>query len=116
MRESLTKPERIRSKTDFKSIFNTSDSVGCRGAKMLFRINNLGYSRFGVTLRKNYGNSVQRNYARRVLKELYRTHKTSLNDSFDILVILYPGSDSYQERQEQFIRLLKRADIAKITE
>lgn len=116
MRESLTKTERIRSKADFQSIFKNSSSAHCRGAKMLYRINELDHCRFGVTLRKHYGNSVQRNYARRVMKEIFRTHKDLYKENFDILIILYPGKNSYQDRQEQFFKLLQRADIAKMVE
>lgn len=114
MRESLTKQERIRKKSDFKRIFSSSESVGCRGAKMFFKENGLGYCRFGVTLRRHYGNAVERNYARRLVKEIFRTNKEMLSSSYDILLVLYPQSDSLESRKAQYFKLLRRANIAKM--
>jgi len=68
-------------------------------------------SRFAVTLVRKYGNAVKRNYARRVLKEIYRNTKQNLPGGIDLIVVLYPGDFSFHERERQFMELIRRADF-----
>ena len=111
MKRSLTKKEIIRKQSDFKKIFASGSISKCRGAKILFLQNSLPYNRFAVTLVRKYGNSVERNYSKRVLREIYRTEKEQLKRSFDIVVVLYPGDYSFQERLKQYKILVKRANL-----
>lgn len=112
MKRNLTRNERIRTKSDFKNIFATSDSRSCRGAKILFLKNGRNYSRFGVTFQRNFGNAVQRNWSKRIFREIYRNSKNNIKDGFDILFILYRGNFVFSEREEQFFLLIDRADLA----
>ena len=66
---------------------------------------------FAVTLVRKYGNSVERNYSKRVLREIYRNEKNSIRTSFDIVIVLYPGDYSFRERYDQFQVLIKRANL-----
>ena len=114
MRRSLTRSERLKSKADFARVFDQPDfRSGCRGAKLIARCNGLETGRFAVTLVRKFGNAVQRNYARRVLKEIYRNTKQDLPNGYDIIVVLYSGDYSYLEREQQFMKLIRRAGFAK---
>ena len=113
MRTSLTRSERLKSKADFARVFNQPDyKSGCRGAKLVAKRNGLETGRFAVTTVRKFGNAVQRNYARRILKEIYRKSKQDLPTGFDIIVILFPGDYGYHEREQQFTKLFRRAKIA----
>ena len=104
----------MKSKADFALVFDNTDfRSACRGAKLVARRNDLQIDRFAVTLVRKFGNAVQRNYARRVLKEIYRNTKQDLPTGYDIIVVLYPGDYSYHEREQQVTRLIRRADFAK---
>ena len=111
MKKSLTKKEILRKKSDLKRIFASGFNCKYRGAKILFLQNSLPYNRFAVTLVRKYGNSVERNYSKRVLREVYRNEKHSIRASFDIVIVLYPGNYSFQERYNQFRVLIKRANL-----
>lgn len=114
MRKSLTRAERLKSKADFALVFNNVDvKSACRGAKLVARKNGFEINRFAVTLVRKFGNAVQRNYARRILKEIYRNTKQDLPTGYDIIVVLYSGDYNYHEREQQFIKLIRRAGIAK---
>ena len=114
MRKSLTRAERLKSKTDFALVFKQADiRSACRGAKLLVRFNDLEINRFAVTMVRKFGNAVQRNYARRVFKEIYRNTKQDLPTGYDIIVVLYSGDYNYHEREQQFTKLIRRAGIAK---
>ncbi len=113
MRRSLTRSERLSSKADFARVFDKAEiRSACRGAKLIARSNGLETGRFAVTLVRKFGNAVQRNYARRVLKEIYRNTKQDLPTGYDIIVVLYSGDYDYQEREQQFTKLIRRADFA----
>lgn len=113
MRRSLTRSERLKSNADFARVFDNPDvRSGCRGAKLVAKRNGLESGRFAVTLVRKFGNAVQRNYSRRVLKEIYRNTKQDLPTGYDIIVVLYSGDYGYLEREQQFMNLIRRADFA----
>ncbi len=106
------KKERIKHSRDFSQVFKKPDfRASCRGGKLLAKRNNLGFCRFGVTTVKKYGNSVKRNYARRILKEIYRKSKMLFSENVDIVVVLFPENDNYHERKRQFMTLVRRAKL-----
>ncbi len=111
MKKSLTKKEILRKKSDLKRIFASGSNCKCRGAKILFLQNSFPYNRFAVTLVRKYGNSVERNYSKRVLREVFRNEKNNIKGCFDIVIVLYPGDYSFQERYDQFKVLIKRANL-----
>jgi ribonuclease P protein component len=111
MKRNLTRDERIGKGSDFKRIFASAASSSCRGAKIFFTQNEKGYNRLGVTLRRKYGNAVQRNYARRIMKDIYRNNKDAIKQGFDIILIIYPGEYSFRDREEQFRLLLRRSGL-----
>lgn len=112
MRKSLTRSERLKSKADFTRVFNQPDfRAGCRGAKLVAKQNGLGYGRFAVTTVRKYGNAVERNYARRVLREIYRNAKQDLPIGLDIIIVLFTGEFGYHEREQQFKKLIRRAEF-----
>ncbi len=70
-------------------------------------------SRFAVVVRKDYGSAVERNKARRRLKELFRKSKPWLRGSFDIIVFVRPELKklSFQEMGREWIKTLREGGI-----
>ena len=52
-----------------------------------YRTNRLGRNRLGITATKKIGNAVERNRARRVLKEAYRLLEPALPRGLDIVLV-----------------------------
>lgn len=111
MRRSLTKTERLGKLTDIKRTFASGKRFSVPGAKLVFVDNELDFSRFMVTLVRNYGNSVERNRAKRLAREIYRINKHRLKPGFDIAVIFFPDKDEYVNRETQMIRLFRKAGL-----
>ncbi len=111
MRKSLTKKERLRRKGDISLLFSSAESVTVKGMKLLYRKNGDSFNRILVTLIRKYGNAVQRNRAKRVLREIYRTMKHELSPGYDLGFILYPGEYDYRARNKQCRSLLKQAGL-----
>ncbi len=111
MRRSLTKLERLSKLSDIKRTFASGKWTSIPGAKLVFIDNGLEISRFMVTLVKNYGNSIKRNRAKRIAREVYRNNKHRLKPGFDIVIIFFKEKDVYSNREKQMVKLFKKAGL-----
>ena len=83
----MLKPNVLRKKKDFSTIYNKGKSIGERYVVLFFRINNLTYNRTAFLASKKVGNSVLRNRARRLMKESYREFENNLDKGYDFIWI-----------------------------
>jgi len=114
MRKNLIRKERLRGGGEIDEIFKNPERMSrCKGARLVARHNKLRINRFAVIPTKKTGNAVNRNYAKRIFREIYRNLKFEIRDGYDIVVIAYGGEYKYIERKEQFTYLIRKADIAK---
>ena len=116
MKRSLSKAERLKKSQDFRRVFASSLKHGCQGAKLVALSNSLDKLsprsvRFGVTLSKKFGNAVERNRAKRQVREIFRLHKHRLQAGYDLVFLVYPGAYEYQDRERQFLQLVARAGL-----
>ena len=111
MRRNLTKQERLSKLSDIKRTFASGKRYSIPGAKLVFIANDLDYSRFMVTLVRHYGNSIQRNRAKRIAREIYRQNKHLLKPGFDIVIVFFPEKDLYSLRETQMFKLFKKARL-----
>ena len=111
MRRNLTKQEILRRKRDIDNLFRSGRRISVPGIKMVYTRNRLEFSRVFFTLVRKFGNSVQRNRAKRVFKEIYRIHKQSILPGWDIAFILFPGSYDFNDLGKQFDLLLKKTGL-----
>ena len=111
MRKSLTKEVLLRKRRDIKRLFFSSRQYACPGARLYLLSTDLPKSRVLVSLSRGFGRAVDRNYAKRVGKEVFRDLQISLIGGYDIGFVFFPGKFSYQERFAQMDGLLKRANI-----
>lgn len=111
MRRNLTKQEILRRKRDIDNLFRSGRRISVPGIKMVYSRNQLDNNRVFFTLVRKFGNSVQRNRARRVFKEIYRINKQEILPGWDIAFILFPGSYDFNELGKQFNLLLKKTGL-----
>lgn len=111
MRKSLTRVDRLRRRADFDNLFANGRRVQGEGARMVFEANGLSRNRFAVTPTRTYKTAVKRNRARRICKEAYRHIKNRLDTGYDVVLVIYPGSDSLDARSSQLDDLFLRAGI-----
>ncbi|MGP1458633.1 MAG: ribonuclease P protein component [Treponema sp.] len=105
--------ERIKSPADFKRLFKNGKKTNISGAKLFCMKNNSDINRIGFPLPRRYGTAVQRNLSKRYSREVYRLLKAHLNTGYDILVLIYPGKDSFSLRCAQFQLLFRNAGLIK---
>lgn len=116
MKRSLTKAEILRNKRNIDELFASGRRVSCRGAKLVYRKNDAGLNRILVVAVRGYGNAVDRNRGKRIVRELFRHLKPYLHVGYDCAVILYPRDREvrnyrFQARAAQVISLFSRAGL-----
>ena len=105
--------EHIKLPADIQKLFKTGKRVSVAGAKLFYMLNDRNINRIGFPLPRGYGNAVERNSSRRYSRETYRFFKTHLNTGYDMLLLVYPGNDSFQSRCEKFKTLCLKAGLLK---
>lgn len=83
----MLKKDILRRKDDFTSIYKKGRSVGERYIVLFYRKNDLSYNRIAFLASKKVGNSVERNRARRLMKESYRILKGEIREGYDLIFI-----------------------------
>ena len=116
MRKSLTRKERLKKGSEIAGVFKSPCSVKNSCIKIFYRRNNLEWNRIAVTFRRGYGNSVERNRTKRLVKELYRNNKEKLSCGHDIIFLVFKKDIIYREIEKSFFSLFKSAGLINDTE
>lgn len=83
----MLKRDILRRKEDFDLIYKKGRSVGERYIVLFYMKNGLSYNRIAFLASKKVGNSVERNRARRLMKENYRFLKDYIKSGYDLIFI-----------------------------
>ena len=110
-KKSLTSRERLKKKADFDRVFSGGKRQRCLGSQLVYLKNGLSWNRFAVCPVRKYGGSVERNRVKRICREIYRDTKADFRSGYDIVMVVFPGTDTWHERREQFIALTDKARL-----
>jgi len=101
----LTKPEQ------YTLVYNQGKTQTDRFLVLKAKLNQLEFSRFGISVSKRVGNAVIRNRVKRLLREILRL--ADLQPGWDIVIIARnPSAESdYRTLEKSAISLLSRAGI-----
>ena len=83
----MLKKEILRKKDDFTAIYEAGTSVPERYIVLFVKKNDLPYNRTAFLASKKVGNSVQRNRAKRLMKESYRLNADRFAAGYDLIFI-----------------------------
>jgi ribonuclease P protein component len=74
-------------------------------------MNGLPHNRIVFTFSRKYGNAVKRNRSRRLGREAYRYIRNELKTGYDLVLLVYPGNDTFAGRQKQLRVLFSKARL-----
>lgn len=77
----------------------------------MIRPNGAESNRLFVTLRKKFGTAVERNRARRLVKEAYRLQKQNVKSGYDIGCVVYQKGLTFDETEKCLVSLFQRAKL-----
>jgi ribonuclease P protein component len=109
--EKFPKTDRILKRDVFRRVYE-------QGRKMQFRYftafvleKQAEPARIGITATRKFGNSVERNRARRLVREAFRKNKWLVPNRVDIVINVKRSlmGAAYRELEGEFIRFLQRA-------
>lgn len=106
--------ERLRKSTDFQKVFEARRSFPGRLIVLHVVENGRDYCRVGFTAgKKSFGNAVNRNRAKRRLKECFRQQKISPEVGYDIIVVGRTAmiDANYAELSISMQKVLKKAGL-----
>ena len=115
MRKSLTKAEILRRRRDITRVFACKDVYRITGLHLRVVPNDVGGSRVLFAATRRFSNAIERNRARRLVREAYRLCKADIEGAYDLAFVLYPGSFGFSDRRSQVETLLHRSGLIPIT-
>lgn len=109
----MRKKEVLRRKKDFNRAYRKGKSLNDRYVVLFSIKNGLPYTRIAFLASKKVGNSVQRNRAKRLMKESYRTLEASVLQGYDLIVIARNSINGKKcsEVCNSLRRVLKKLDL-----
>ena len=111
----MLRPDVLRGKKEFSLIYNRGKSLGDKYVVLFYRKNNLSYNRIAFLASKKVGKSVQRNRARRLMKESFREIREEIISGYDLIIIARNtiNGAEYLNVKKSLIHALKRAKLLK---
>jgi ribonuclease P protein component len=77
--------ERIRRRADFQHVYEHGMRIRSRYATLFILANSLEVSRLGIAATRKLGGAVERNRAKRLIREVFRRNKIA--SGFDVIVV-----------------------------
>lgn len=118
VRFTFSKEERLRKDREFREVFDHGRSLGGSTVAFYFLPNQVGFPRAGFIVSKKVSKrAVDRNRARRLMREVFRLNKHRLGP-YDLIFIARKGilGRKFQDVERDFLRLARKAGILKETE
>lgn len=78
VRRSFTLADRVRKRSEYRRIYEHGRKISSKRFTLFYLENGLDRARMGVTITRRAGGAVQRNRAKRLLREWFRTNREDL--------------------------------------
>ncbi|HSB11742.1 MAG TPA: ribonuclease P protein component [Blastocatellia bacterium] len=107
----FSKSDRILARDLFRRVYEDGRKVQCKYFTAFVLENETERPRLGITATRKIGNSVERNRARRLVREAFRRNKWLAPNGVDIVINVRRSmvEAGYQELEKEFVSFLERA-------
>jgi len=101
---------RLTKKKDFERVFKQGRGFKQGFLYLKFLKNNLGVSRFGFIVGKNFSKkAVERNKIKRRLREIIQKRIGGIKQGLDIIIVVLPGAENdFEALNKEIDRLFKK--------
>lgn len=102
--------ESITENRIYRQMYNRAQNVVCKNIVVYLRRNRFGINRLGLTCTKTVGKAVERNRAKRLMREAYRLNEDKLGKGYDIVIVARTRAKDarFCEVEKDFLFALKR--------
>ncbi|MEX0867169.1 MAG: ribonuclease P protein component [Pirellulales bacterium] len=109
--QRFPRERRLRRDDDFRAVFARKCSAADAFIVIYARLNDVGYSRLGLSVSKKHGSAVRRNRWKRLFREAFRLEYSQLPQSLDLVMIPKQGSEpNLASIRESLCHLTQRLD------
>lgn len=109
MRHKFKKTQRLLKKTCYQKVLSAEKKRNGVYLRINFSFSPSFPIKLGITASSHFGNSVERNFFKRRIREIFRQNCHLINKPLDVVV--YPHSSakkaSYQDLHNDFLNLVK---------
>ncbi len=111
--QKFSSVDRLKGEKIFQEIFRSGGKARGYYLRGRYQENSLGCMRLGITVSRKFGKSHERNRFKRLIREIFRTHPKRFSMGIDLVILpsIYQKSDSYQDLQRDFDKLLMRLKL-----
>jgi ribonuclease P protein component len=108
--EKFSKSDRILKRDRFREVYDAGRKIQATYFTAFVLLNKSEKPRIGITVTRKIGDSVERNRARRLVREAFRKNKWLVPNGVDIVINVKHRlvEASYQEIEGDFITFLKK--------
>ncbi|MDR3551775.1 MAG: ribonuclease P protein component [Clostridia bacterium] len=103
----------LKENRDFRRIYSRGRSFVSRGVVVYVTANRLSKNRLGITVSKKLGGAVQRNRAKRIIREAYRLTEPAVAVGYDFVLVARSRTLAMKmgELQKEMRGVLKNAGV-----
>lgn len=109
----MKKTVTIKQNHEFRRLYNKGKSAVSPYFAIYCRKTNRPHSRLGITTGVKLGHAVKRNFARRRIRELYRTNEGKFVQGYDIVVVARSRAITgrYADLERSFLQQMRKLGI-----
>lgn len=108
----LPQENRLKTSRDFDKVYKKgSHHKGTYGKLVALNRNDDSPTRFGIVISAKQGNAVERNRAKRQIRETFKTVLPDISSGYDVTLIMWDLSFSFKELNEDLMKLMKEAKL-----
>ena len=102
----------VKKNEDFKKTIDLNQSLKNRYLLIHYGSNDLDIYRFGISVSKKIGNSVTRNYYKRIIRNICDNHKKLYSKGKDYIIILRKACTeaNYIDIENAFVELINKIE------
>lgn len=100
------KQQHLRKSEDFRRVYDAAQRAGDEHLLIMALVNNLPWTRIGLSVSRKHGNAVRRNRRKRLLREAFRLTQHQLAAGLDLILIPRQREDSTLSDLQNSLRKL----------
>jgi ribonuclease P protein component len=105
---ALPQQHLLRANKEFERVYRSGRRLKGDAFAVILLANSLTHHRLGISIPKKVGNAVRRNRIKRLIRELFRLHRTVFPVATDVVFAVRPGFaiDSLSDLQSSVTRTI----------